>query len=171
MQQNYPFCCTPGHDDRNPPQATPSRGEHQKDRVATIFRGQRFQPPGVLGLARSQRADRRSTQPPGAAVKAGAMSGWPSRFRDPGAGNEGPTPVLRPPDVSLNNRHWPAWTRLVLSERTNSRAEAMPWSAARRAGADGGDSGTICRLPAAVVMDDSGGVTKRGGFGGLKDAR
>ena len=124
MQQNYPFCCTPGHDDRNPPQATPSRGEHQKDRVATIFRGQRFRLPGVLGLARSQRADRRSTQPPGAAVKAGAMSGWPSRFRDPGAGNEGPTPVLRPPDVSLNNRHWPAWTRLVLSARTNSRAEA-----------------------------------------------
>ena len=25
-------------------------------------------------------------------------------------------------------------------------------------GADGGDSGTICRLPAAVVMDDSGGM-------------
>ena len=40
----------------------------------------------------------------------------------------------------------------MLSERTASRASATPWSAASRAGADGGDSGTVCRLPAVVVM-------------------
>ena len=46
----------------------------------------------------------------------------------------------------------------MLSERTDSRASATPWSAARNSGADGGYWGTICRLPAVVVMDDSGEV-------------
>ena len=40
-----------------------------------------------------------------------------------------------------------------------------PWSAARRAGAAAGWLGTICGLLTTVVMDDSGGVIKGGGFG------
>ena len=57
----------------------------------------------------------------------------------------------------------------MLSERTDSRASATPWSAARRAGADGGDSGTVCRLPAVVVMGVSdGGISGR--FREVKDA-
>ena len=37
---------------------------------------------------------------------------------------------------------------------------ATPWSAARRANLPAGGRGTICGSLAAVVMDDSGGVTK-----------
>ena len=39
-------------------------------------------------------------------------------------------------------------------------------AAARRAGADGGDWGTICRLPAAVVMGGSPEAGLRGDFKG-----
>ena len=60
-------------------------------------------------------------------------------------------------------------TRRVLSERTDSRASATPWSAARSAGKDVGSRGTMCAL-AAVVMAGLRRLIRRR-FQQLKDAR
>ena len=68
MQQTWPFCYTPGHDDHPSTQATPSRREHQKGRFTTISRGQRFHAPGVPGSPRSERPDRGRAQSPGQAL-------------------------------------------------------------------------------------------------------
>ena len=64
-------------------------------------------------------------------------------------------------------RHWVPQTRRVLSERTDSREEATPWSAARISGREAGSRGTIW-WPVVVVMGGSPAAGLLGDLSGQK---